>query len=157
MKATFLAGVFVFFFLSGCAVVPSVGVSQSTEMRLSFGQTVFLWDANVPVTFADVLEDSRCPQGMECFWEGRVLVLLRIGESEKVIAIQPSRLPTVVELHSPSSEGYCLVVTGIFPLRLSPEPPEKMAYALTFRMRKTDCNEEKGAGIILPGRGVRTG
>lgn len=143
MRVALLASALLSSLFVGCAGAPEAGVPEGAEVRLALGQTVFLEGTGLSITFVDVLEDSRCPQGMECFWEGRILALLRIGEEDIVLALQPSKLPVKVPLSLPSSEERCLVVTGVFPPRLSLEPPEKTEYALLFRIEALGCGGEE--------------
>ncbi|MEN3203142.1 MAG: hypothetical protein ABDK87_05370, partial [Atribacterota bacterium] len=126
-----LSMLFCLLFL-GCAVSPSISVSFGEQVQLAFGQTLFLKGTKYAVTFKDVLEDSRCPQGVECFWEGRVLILLQVGEDTLILEVQPSKLPVETVVSFSPSDRYRLVVAELFPSRLSLEPPEKAEYAITL-------------------------
>lgn len=42
--------------------------------KIAFGQTKEFPEAGITVTFEDVVEDSRCPTGAMCIWEGAVVV-----------------------------------------------------------------------------------
>ena len=57
------------------APTPQIGV------RVALGETVEIGD--VSVKFTEVLEDSRCPEGVTCVWAGRVRVLVDISEEGK--------------------------------------------------------------------------
>lgn len=59
---------------SACATVPAVRSDGSSVVRL--GQTANL--GGPQVTVLKVLEDSRCPIEVDCFWAGRVLLSVRI-------------------------------------------------------------------------------
>lgn len=43
---------------------------DSTELVLEEGQNLFLEKEQVNLSFVRVLEDSRCPKGVQCFWAG---------------------------------------------------------------------------------------
>jgi hypothetical protein len=76
--------------LAGCAT----GVQRDADRipRVAFGQQ-FLLGQDVPVSLADtgyllsfekVLEDSRCPLGVSCIWEGNARVVVRfIADSDE--------------------------------------------------------------------------
>lgn len=66
--------------LSACAIIPDTpmvgkeAASQGTPVGL--GEPV--WLADVILTPLAVSEDSRCPQGTHCVWEGKLTVSTRI-------------------------------------------------------------------------------
>ncbi|MGA3245743.1 MAG: hypothetical protein ABSE41_14090 [Bacteroidota bacterium] len=51
------------------------------EFVLRFGERVSLPDTNVTLVFQDVTEDSRCPDGVVCVWEGNARILLGVNQS----------------------------------------------------------------------------
>jgi hypothetical protein len=59
---------------AGCVTSPVISQNGVAEAKL--GQTVDFGPANV--TVVKVLEDSRCPVGVQCVWAGRVKVAVRI-------------------------------------------------------------------------------
>lgn len=66
------------------ATTPQIGI------KVPEGETVVV--DGVSIFFKQILEDSRCPKGLDCFWEGRARVLIEIttesGEtSEKEVIL----------------------------------------------------------------------
>ena len=63
-----------------------ISVSEETraplgqEFALSIGQVVFIQDEELSVRFTSVTEDSRCPRGATCVWEGRVSCLVQLTD-----------------------------------------------------------------------------
>jgi hypothetical protein len=53
---------------------PSVALGQ--EFTLGPGQSVSLAEGALSVRFERVTEDSRCPQGVNCVWEGDAVVAI---------------------------------------------------------------------------------
>ena len=51
-------------------------LGQSFE--LAFGQSADCTCDNLTVTFAEVLEDSRCPSDVVCIWEGQARIKLNV-------------------------------------------------------------------------------
>lgn len=51
--------------------------AQSGEVALALGATASL--DGLPLSFDEVLEDSRCPDDAECVWEGRARVELSVA------------------------------------------------------------------------------
>ena len=63
------------------------------EERASFGKD------NFSVMIAELIEDSRCPEGMNCIWEGQVKLRLTIQKKDKTyskeITLRGGRSTTV--------------------------------------------------------------
>ncbi len=50
----------------------------NTPFNLQLNQTARITSENLGITFAQVKEDSRCPQDVECMWEGQAVVVVKI-------------------------------------------------------------------------------
>ena len=82
MKNSLLAIVILFstfaFGQEDTAETPKIGV------KIPKGETVVL--KGVAVKFMEVVEDSRCPEGVNCIWAGRAIVKAKVtanGKSEE--------------------------------------------------------------------------
>ena len=53
-------------------------VRYDQPFRLAFGRTVRIERSATRARFAELLEDSRCPQGVECIQAGRARVRLEV-------------------------------------------------------------------------------
>ncbi|RZS99100.1 hypothetical protein [Aquimarina brevivitae] len=51
--------------------------------KLPLGQKVTLGQKSIQ--FIDVLEDSRCPTGVECIWEGQAKAKIKIFENDELL------------------------------------------------------------------------
>ena len=49
------------------------------DFELRPGQTITITGTGSRVTFEAVVEDSRCPAGVQCIWAGNARVTLRVG------------------------------------------------------------------------------
>ena len=58
----------VFITITGCDDAVSAGLSE--EFFISPGQKAVINNSGLEITFNKVVEDSRCPLGAECVWEG---------------------------------------------------------------------------------------
>jgi len=47
---------------------------------LGGGQEATIKGENLVVRFSDVLEDSRCPKAVECFWTGEARIVVRVED-----------------------------------------------------------------------------
>jgi hypothetical protein len=78
--------------LIGCKTTTPVGTEKlGQEFQLAIGQTATFSDADLKVKFDEVIEDSRCPGDVVCFWAGRVSGIIEItiaNQSNKTVLTQ---------------------------------------------------------------------
>ena len=94
MKKVFLAAIaslsLLLMLLPACqAAKVEAGLGQ--EFQLKPGQQAVIVNENLSLEFVRVSEDSRCPTGATCIWEGRDVCLLRItkdGSASELSLIQ---------------------------------------------------------------------
>lgn len=60
-----------------------IEVPMDQEFQLRAGQEIAIQGTNLKIKFASVLEDSRCPEDVECVWQGNGKVNLDLRESNK--------------------------------------------------------------------------
>ncbi|MBI4303726.1 MAG: hypothetical protein HY665_05265 [Chloroflexi bacterium] len=89
-----------FFLLGLMALVLAVGCAGGTgeakaplgqEFSLAIGQTAEITGQNLKIKFTEVIEDSRCPRGVVCIWEGRVSAVVQIddGAAYRMVLTEP--------------------------------------------------------------------
>ena len=77
--------------IAGCGPGGSK-VALGEEFSLKIGESAEIRGEDLEITFLEVLEDSRCPKGVQCVWAGRAVCLVRIktgGSEENVELTQP--------------------------------------------------------------------
>jgi len=86
MKNSLLAIIILFstfgFSQENSAETPKIAV------KVPQGETIIL--KGVSIKFMEVLEDSRCPEGVDCIWAGRAIVKVKVtanGKSEEKLLI----------------------------------------------------------------------
>lgn len=57
-------------------------------LPLKIGESVEVEGAAFVVAFDEIIEDSRCPTGVECFWEGQAKIQLLINDAQSVEVIK---------------------------------------------------------------------
>ena len=70
--------------VAGCS---SNAVSLGQEFSLRIGESASIRGEELQVRFLEVTEDSRCPRGATCIWEGRVSCLVEITYSESLESV----------------------------------------------------------------------
>ncbi len=63
------------------APASAMTVKTGEPFKLAAGRSAQLASGQFSVTFAQVVEDSRCPKGVECVWAGQVVVILDVSEN----------------------------------------------------------------------------
>ncbi|MEZ4935688.1 MAG: hypothetical protein R2788_26585 [Saprospiraceae bacterium] len=102
MKNWIIIIVAAFLFFSGCQKEDSIlpmeeyALKTSTENQtvpigeeiiLHVGQTVMVVPDGFRITFSTVSEDSRCPTGVNCIWEGRAVIKLVVENRENTYEV----------------------------------------------------------------------
>ena len=110
-------------FLGGCLTAIA---SHDNTARARLGQTASL--GLVRVTPLQVIEDSRCVQGVQCVWAGQVRVRASVespgGEHERTLTLdQPQQIG-----------GGTLLLEAVTPRRKaeSPIPPRDYTFTLHY-------------------------
>lgn len=66
---------------------PAVEAQPGQSFTLMEGETVRVEEDQLVIGVIEVIEDSRCPTGVECFWEGNAKVLVSVGDQEFTLTI----------------------------------------------------------------------
>lgn len=112
---------------------PVPGTDANQEIRLAVTETVTLDEDNFAITFARVLDDSRCPSGTQCVSAGNAevgLILQERGEATRMV-----RLNTTTGKRAERHEGYRVEVLGLEPLP-TPAVPEPTNYVVRLKVTR---------------------
>jgi hypothetical protein len=78
-----LASLAIILLLSSCTGgTGGVEARLGEEFSLSSGHGIVITGEDLEIKFVEVSEDSRCPKGVTCVWEGRVTALVEISADE---------------------------------------------------------------------------
>lgn len=72
-----LTGFLIFITFTGCDDIISPDVNE--EFFIGPGQKAEIRESGLDITFNRVIEDSRCPKGVECVWAGNGKVEISIN------------------------------------------------------------------------------
>jgi hypothetical protein len=116
-------------FVSGCMAFQDVRLG--VPFRLTYGERKTIEPEGLNITFQELIEDSRCPRGVVCFWEGRVVFTLKVetGKDEGVLTftLRPSEFPGKVCWGS-----YCFTALSLEPEQEVGVEIPLVAYCLTL-------------------------
>lgn len=90
MKNTFV--VLALLVIFGCDQSDQIVEAKLGDLfQIGYGKSVSLDNGAVTVTFTSIAEDSRCPEGAHCVWEGNARVMLTF--SKQLIGLNTTLSP----------------------------------------------------------------
>lgn len=104
--------------------------------EVKFGQTVRLADAQLSVQFLAVEQESRCPVGVICVWEGQCVVTLALTkggvDAQKLSLTARAGHP---DLAATECEGYRIELHAVEPAPTKDEPqPRHEQYRVSLEI-----------------------
>ncbi|MGJ3250627.1 MAG: hypothetical protein ACFE0J_05790 [Elainellaceae cyanobacterium] len=112
----------------------SQAVTMGRPFDLNLDQTVTVEPSDLNVTLLNI-EDSRCPSGVQCPWEGQVTTTLEVRRGDSVIRqIDLTRHVGQRELATQSIDGYSLELIEVDPHPQAERSLEPSDYAATFML-----------------------
>lgn len=107
--------------------VPTVPIN--TDFDVAVGGMARVQDSPLLVRFDTVTEDSRCPEDVECVWQGNATARVTV-DSAGTTAVAEFRTsqPQPVSLF-----GWTLEIRGLRPERSTQFVPKPREYVLTLR------------------------
>lgn len=108
-------------------------VAAAEKVSVKFGETVSSKSTRVKTKLVEIIEDSRCPEDVDCIWAGRVTI--------KVTVTIKKGTPVDIELssdHKPSVDvgSYRLTLNEVAPKRKIGSPVTKEDYVADLTIEK---------------------
>lgn len=132
MMLPFLHFIPALFFLAGCVSTNSpagdsfVEAQSSEPFHLEIGQSAQIQGTSgeLALTFEDVVNDSRCPIGVECVWEGEAVVAIHIKLPDGTEESMELTLGVTRE-HPPATIGdWKISIVELLPYPVADEQPD---------------------------------
>ncbi|MCT7661702.1 hypothetical protein [Mycobacterium deserti] len=131
--------------LAGCHGGPQARADTvavlGTPFGMAGGQQVSIGDASVRLRFIDVLEDSRCPADVECFWTGQARIAVSVVQDpEPAMTLEFNTNPAPGQNRQTIQTGdYELTLQRLDPYPRTPdEVPALEDYVATMVVRRAD-------------------
>jgi hypothetical protein len=109
--------------------------SLGDSFNLTVGQSASIDGDDLAIKFIDVIADSRCPLGVECFWQGEVVCLVEITHSgtgqQKVLTY-----PGLTQEPSKAQFGSYQLTFSVEPYPEAGKEIEKSEYRLNLLVTK---------------------
>lgn len=108
-----------------------VPVRLGEESVLSFGNTYCLNDPSLQLSISDI-QDSRCPEGVVCVWQGEVMVrlLFKSGSIEEDVILRSALQP------ADTVGNYVFILLDALPYPKYKHPVEITDYRITVKIDK---------------------
>jgi len=135
--------IFIAILIAGCALPSDSNGAVKNELTLRYGESKSLLGEDVRrapgedihVTFEKVLEDSRCPVGVTCVWEGNAKIrlslleldILSAGELNSNVKIDPDSLLLA---------GYMFRIKSLDPYPVDGVIIDSVNYRVTLTFKK---------------------
>lgn len=103
------------------------------ELIVRVGQEVEVPQADLRVAFREVAQDSRCPIGVDCVWEGNGEVVLALFRSKGASGLV--NLNTAIEPRSTVFDGFEIRLLELMPYPVYGERIERGAYTIRLEIR----------------------
>jgi hypothetical protein len=117
-------------------------VALSHEFKLKAGQEVLVKEAGIRVSLDEVLEDSRCPTGVQCIWAGNGKIRVKVSKAKgEAVSVE---LNTSAGPKSSTYEGYEVKLVRLDPYPKNGSTIGKDDYVATLMVCK-NCAESGGA------------
>lgn len=137
----------LFLFLTGWAQqsCDTKAVAPGQEFKLKVGQEMKVKDAGIKVNLKGIVEDSRCPTGVQCIWAGNGKVSVELSkEKNQSTSVE---LNTSAGPKSSTYQGYEIRLVSLDPYPKNGVTMAKDAYVVTLKVCKNSCGaqeEEEG-------------
>jgi hypothetical protein len=102
---------------------------------LHYQETKYNADENITIKLEGVLSDSRCPSGVQCFWQGNAEVEFTFSKND---VPRSFILNTGIEPSEVSLFGYKIKLVRLEPPVLVDNPPEQEDYIAHLLITKSD-------------------
>jgi hypothetical protein len=128
MRALILAIIAIF------SVTTALSAQKAEKLSVRGGQQKTLPASRIAVKFVSVVEDSRCPQGVNCIWAGVATIRIQVrksGKPAKEFELNTNQLDKSVTF-----EGHEIKLVGLTPYPQSDSPIRPDAYSAALTIKK---------------------
>lgn len=109
-----------------------VRVSVGDTIRLTPGATAEVGETGLRISFERIVEDSRCPKGVECVWSGDAVARLRVSASGGVEA--PVDLHTDLSPRESMHGAHRISLLAVQPHPIHEQPLAAADYVVLLRV-----------------------
>ncbi len=78
----------IFIVLLQALTLLSINAKDPEQLKIKLGSSVLADKGRVAIKFTEIVEDSRCPEGVACIWAGNARVKLIVSKGKQCTAIE---------------------------------------------------------------------
>lgn len=118
--------------------------TQENLIYLKEGETKFLKDQKMNVTFTGITSDSRCPEDVKCIWAGAATASIKIMTTTSrpmQIELSTENLPSKSLTKSQNIAGYTISLEKVLPYPNQKNNTENLkgTYEIALKIEKTQA------------------
>lgn len=138
-KIIFTATIIAMLLLSVGCNKELIGIEFGQEFQLAYNQKATITDPvtgeSIKIKFDEFIVDSRCPEGVQCVWEGAVTIELLINNSQKV-QVTHSTGPMNDTIGISDNGNYRVTMIDVDPYPIWNITTDKRDYVATLKIMK---------------------
>jgi len=105
---------------------------DANELKVTFGKTKRFDGGRLKIKFLDVIEDSRCPEGVNCIWAGTARIKIAIIENDNSCEYE---IETNGSHQSIEYDGFVVELRSLEPNRKENDATVKEQYIATISIK----------------------
>lgn len=134
MKMNLLLAAFLLFVVTGTGY--GLGFQKRVQVQHEFdlkaGSQAIVKEAGLKITFVELVEDSRCPEGVNCVWAGIGKIRVTVKKSNhKPVSFELNTMPGPMSF---VYKGYEIALVKLAPYPKYNVETNKRDYVATFKV-----------------------
>jgi hypothetical protein len=124
--------------LASCAQDPIISpkVSLNEQFTIKAGRQVVIKGEKLSVRFSSVQNESRCPTGVQCVWEGNAAISIEVSKKRKKSAQAILNTNTAIQPNELAYKKYRIKLIGLNPYPKIDEKIEAKDYEAVMIVTK---------------------
>jgi hypothetical protein len=124
--------------LASCAQDPIISrkVSLNEQFTIKAGQQVAIKSEKLSVQFSSVQNESRCPTGVQCVWEGNAAISIEVSKKRKKAEQAILNTNTAIQPNELAYKKYRIKLLGLNPYPRIDEKIEPKDYEAVMIVTK---------------------
>lgn len=134
VSVLFILGVFVFFACNNKLKIDSNAFNLEEPFQLRVTETAKMTNGNLQLSLTGIPEDSRCPEDVNCIWEGQIRLFIDAAIPEKKESIEYKIEKSKMGKVDHTFQNYNILVQDVQPLTQSGVRISKENYIVTLKV-----------------------
>ena len=112
-------------------------VSLDESIDIKYGESVLIPLEDLTIKFNEIISDSRCPEGVICFWQGTAKIELKISKGSEIQTdtIQ-TYIPEKIITIGKSNNSYKFLLKNVYPYPKYNTAIDKKDYVITLNVSR---------------------